>query len=1074
VAAGSRSAQLAKLSRPRLFEALPRERLFALLDKVGERPVLWVAAPPGAGKTTLIASYLESRKLTGIWYQVDAGDADPATFFYYLGLAESSISGHHRDRATLPLLTPEYLQDIAGFARRFFRELFLRLGASATLVFDNFQEVPDEASLHEAILAALEEVPSGTRVFVISRTEPSARYARLGANRALMLVGWEQLKLTTDEALSILQSTGIALDASTCRGLLERAGGWAAGLVLLVERLRRGGSIESFTEPDSLQQVFAYFAGQLFDKASKENQLTLLRLSYLPNVSERMAEQLTGEINSRRLLEQLYRRHLFTDRRRGDQNTYQFHALFRAFLQHRAETDLNPAQQRDMLRRAGQLLEAGDQPEEAMPLYIKAADFPSAQTLILDKSASLIGQGRWKVVVDWVESLPEERINQSPWLLHWLGTAQIGVNPERARSILERAYAGAVKAEDVMCQVQVAAGMVEAIFLEYTVFSPLDRWIPVLELLLQPGFAFPSLESELRAQSALLIASTYRMPEHPQIDRCVGRVRELLRTGVDINLRVSAATHLTLYGSFTGHLMESRRAATLLAPLLADPAVHVFRRVFAWAVITWYASNTSDYVLGDQAVLANEAIARDEGIHVAERFACIIGYFLDMDRRDSRAGVARIERFEQIMIPSQPYEAASLVNMKAWHGVYTGDHALTLKHGPRAFELYSEAGSIPHILQCLNGLIWGCVEGAEEDTARFWITEHRRWSSRRNMEWARWGPDAADAILAMGHSEDAILEDSLRRIFADERHRLDQYGHTLVWCRSWASVLSGEALLRGIQPERVARFIVEFKLDAPSPQFEAWPWELRLLTLGKFAVVREGAPLTFNGKVPKKLLALLKSITAFGGVDVPEEKITDALWADQDGDVAHQSFTMALHRLRKLLGDHELIIQREGKLSINTRRVWVDAFAFEEIFKRVQDVHRNRDAATYPALALRAIALYRGAFLEDDMNFAWSLNTRTKMRGLFIGLVSGLGEHFEQQKKYEDALAVHRRGIEIDALVETFYLGAMRCLQMSGRTAEALDVYRRMKEVFATSLGVNPSATTEALFRSLSQVPPPT
>lgn len=1059
MAAGSRTAQLAKLGRPRLFEALARERLFALLDKNRERPVVWIAAPPGAGKTTLIASYLESRKMTGIWYQVDAGDADPATFFYYLGLAEKSIAGRHRDRTALPLLTPEYLQDIPGFARRYFRELFLRLGNAATLVLDNFQEAPDEAPLHDAILAALEEVPDGIRVFVISRTEPSARYARLRANRALELVGWEQLKLTTEEALSILQSTGISLDARTSHGLLEQAGGWAAGLVLLVERLRRGDAIESFSEPDSLQQVFAYFAGQLFDKASKEDQLTLLCLSYLPSMSETMAEQLTGEANSRHLLELLYRRHLFTDRRKGDQKTYQFHALFRAFLQHRAETHLSQAQKSDLLRKAGRLLEAEDQPEEAMPLYVRADEFKSAQALVLGKAAMLIAQGRWKVVVDWIEALPAEATNHDSWLLHWLGTAQIGVNPEWARSILDRAYSAAVDAGDLICQVQIAAGMVEATFLEYTIFSPLDRWIPVLEQLLEPEFVFSSLESELRAQSALLIASTYRMPEHPQIDRCAARVRELLRTGVDINLRVSAATHLTLYGSFTGRLDESRRAAALLVPLLADPAVHVFRKVFAWAVITWYACNASDYVLGDQAVRANETIARSEGIHVAERFACIIGYYVDMDRGDAAAGLSRIRRFEEIMIPSQPYEAASLVNMKSWHGVYTDNPALPLQHGPRVFELFSEAGSIPHILVGLNGLIWGCVEGAEEADARRWIAEHRRWSSRRNMEWARWGPDAAEAILAMRHSDRVTLEDRLRRIFAGERHRFDQYGHMLGWCRSWASALSAEALSRGIQPERVCRFIAEFKLDAPSPDIEDWPWKLKLLTLGQFAVLRDGKLLTFDGKVPKKLFALLKNIVALGGFDVPEEKITDALWADQDGDAAHQSFTTALHRLRKLLGDHELIIHREGKLSINRQKVWVDAYAFE--------LCSEPEAGPDHARTLRAIELYRGGFLIHD-DAPWVFATRERLRVHYLRLIDLAARRLEQQEHHEEALHLYRRGIEADELAETFHQGLMRCHHQVGRTPEALAVYGRMREMFVRVRGIQPSPATEELYRKLS------
>ena len=113
--------ELAKLSRPRLFRVTPRERLFRLLDERREHPVLWIAGPPGAGKSALVASYLESRKPPCLWFQVDAGDSDPATLFYYLSLAAQQVA--KGKGAALPLFKPEYQRDLGGFTRRFFREL---------------------------------------------------------------------------------------------------------------------------------------------------------------------------------------------------------------------------------------------------------------------------------------------------------------------------------------------------------------------------------------------------------------------------------------------------------------------------------------------------------------------------------------------------------------------------------------------------------------------------------------------------------------------------------------------------------------------------------------------------------------------------------------------------------------------------------------------------------------------------------------------------------------------------------------------------------------------------------------
>jgi hypothetical protein len=106
--------------------------LYRLLDKARKTPLLWITGPPGCGKTALVSSYIESRRLPCLWYKVDEADADLATFFYYLGLAAGKAAPRKRKR--LPLLTPERMPGLSVFAQRYFEDLSSMLPVPSLLV----------------------------------------------------------------------------------------------------------------------------------------------------------------------------------------------------------------------------------------------------------------------------------------------------------------------------------------------------------------------------------------------------------------------------------------------------------------------------------------------------------------------------------------------------------------------------------------------------------------------------------------------------------------------------------------------------------------------------------------------------------------------------------------------------------------------------------------------------------------------------------------------------------------------------------------------------------------------------
>ena len=180
---------------------------------------------------------------------------------------------------------------------------------------------------------ALAEIPNGGHVIFISRSEPPPTFARLRAQRALEILDWPQLRFTQTEATGLIRKLAPGRwSKNTINRLHAATDGWAAGLVLSLEQLRRQGKTPEKSSRQSSEVLFDYFAGEIFKKTDPMTQAVLLQTAFLPRVTAALAEKLTGQLDAGLILVNLHKQNYFTNKLGGSEAIYEYHPLFRVFL----------------------------------------------------------------------------------------------------------------------------------------------------------------------------------------------------------------------------------------------------------------------------------------------------------------------------------------------------------------------------------------------------------------------------------------------------------------------------------------------------------------------------------------------------------------------------------------------------------------------------------------------------------------------------------------------------------------------------------------------------------------------
>ncbi len=1061
------SHTIAKVTRPISKGVYPRKRLFDLLDCQRKYPVIWVSGPPGCGKTTLVTSYLETKESSCLWYQVDEGDADPATFFYYLGLAAKKATP--RKRKPLPLLTPEYLPGLPTFTLRYFENLFHRLKAPSFLVFDNYQEVPLESSFHEVIRHGLTNIPKGIIVIMISRSAPPPSLIHIQANNRMEMIGWQDLRLTLKESINIvnLQARREILPEAI-EHIHNATDGWLAGLMLMLKT----AEIENI-DPRKLgkvpiYQIFDYFTGEIFNKTDEKSRNFLLKTAFLPKMTVSMAEALTGLDSASHILYRLNRSHYFTEMRIQSSPAYEYHPLFRDFLLSRANETFSAETLLNLRRHAAMLLEEADQTEAAIMLLRDAGDWDGMVQLILKHAPTMLEQGRNRPLEEWLSNLPEEIFESTPWILYWMGECKLFFAPSSAGRYFEKAFDRFKREEDAAGMFLAWSGIVSSIVYASENFKPLDRWIVTFEKLVERFGGFPSKEIEIRAASSMFMALTTRQPHHPEVGAWAQRGILPGDDRTTLNEKAQTLGYLLRYQLFAGDLEKATLTLKTLKQLPLSRYASHLSQILAKLAEALYWNFTRSFERCQSTVSEGLELSRKTGVHVYDFMLLGMAVLSAQELNDLSTAGNILEQMDSSLNSLTTWDSCFYHLLKARDALIQKNPKKAHYHADLGVKLNSKVGSpttmaIHHLLKAYVLIELGEYHQAAEHITDVFCTA----SENKNIIFESYALFLeAQSALKQGNENSGLK--ALRKALA--------YGNNCGNCFIFIDIpsktieLYAKALEAGIEVDLIQDIIRKRNMvpDEPPVHLDNWPWAIQIFTLGRFTMVIDGNPFNLPKKVQKKPLEMLKVLISLGeGQEISKTRLSDILWPEADGDKAEQAFYITLHRLRQLLGHNKAVSLREGKLTVDLRYCWVDSMAFERILKRAEDYAEKGERNCVIKSLEKAVALYKGPFLSVDAHEPWAISYNERLRTKFLRAIEKLGSYLVQAGELERAIECFNKAIEVDDIIEIFYQRLMVCLKKLGRRTEALAVYQRCEKTLSANLDLEPSPETKTIKKSL-------
>ncbi len=256
--------------------------------------------------------------------------------------------------------------------------------------------------------------------------------------------------------------------------------------------------------------------------------------------------------------------------------------------------------------------------------------------------------------------------------------------------------------------------------------------------------------------------------------------------------------------------------------------------------------------------------------------------------------------------------------------------------------------------------------------------------------------------------------------------------------------------------------------------------KVTITTFGTFDVKIEDRSIFSKSGRKYKNLELFKFFITHRNRKVVPDVIIDYFWQDKDYEDPKNALSTQVHRLKKLLKDIGLMqegdFEEQNCVDISFKNGFyvlktgdaclVDADEFVRLVNLADSkrIEQPEEAIEYYQ---KALALYNGQYLEENLYSEWAIVVRNKYHRVYIHSVLKLLELLKQRERYEQIVELVENVIYIEPYEETFHIYFLEALFELKEFRYAISHYNYLSTKMYRDVGVKPSSALRNIYRKL-------